>query len=209
VGVREPQAQQAKASRAAGLPHVVVLGQGHSDTAFDPLMVAGGMFGNVGVTFSVQADAGDPVPPDDVRSTFLGGGRLQSKLNRSVSALALLTSFNPTLWRAETACESRLARVRARSANRSSPRDRAEAVRLIMETYEHLVATGAFDPNACVARITVLHNPHAAIPLDLSAAAGPHDEQWGAVVGDNVVVYTRVTSGIRAWEIPGRRDHAA
>lgn len=193
--------KQAKASSAAGLPHVVVLGGSNSDVSFDPLIVAGGMFGNVGVTFSVQVDPDGPPPPDDRRTSFLGGGRLQPELNRSVSAVAILTSFNPTLWRVHAAYRSRLDQLGLHGAGKSA-RDREARVKVIMETFEHFTCTGMYDDEARVARVTVLHNPHAAHPLDLGVVSGPHDEQWGVVVDTDEASYGQVASGIRCWELP-------
>lgn len=199
--------KQAKASSEAGLAHVVVLGRSNSDMSFDPSIVAGGMFGNLGVTFSVQVDPAGPAPPDDRRTSFLSGGRLQPELNRSVSALAILTSFNPTLWRVEAAYRNRLDQLGLPGAGESA-RERAARVNVIMETFEHFTRTGMYDDEARVARVRVLHNPHAVHPLDLVAASGPHDEQLGVVVDGDQATYGQIASGIRSWELPGRHDHA-
>lgn len=202
-GFKRRKQVQAKAAATAALPHVLVLHASRSDASFDPFIVAGAMFGNIGVTFTVDLEGGSP-PGDAHDTTFLGGGRLQEGMNRSYSAVALLTRFNPTLWRVQRAYASRLRHFGLFRWANPPPWVRGVVWRIMTETHDRFRRSGIFDETAAVARLTVVHNPHAKYPLDPSIAAGPHDEQWGTVALEDRTIYCQIASGVRCYEIPGR-----
>jgi hypothetical protein len=193
---------QAKAARDAGLPFVVVLRHTNSDIPFNPIVVAGAMFGDLATQFSVWLGPG-PRPQEtapESRTVFGGGGRLQETMNRAISAVAILTTFNPTMWRVQRAYQGRLQRLNG--PGWPSLREQQLACDLINETYDHFRATGDFDDDARLARLTVIHNPYCDNPVDLDVFSGPHDDQWGHIPIENGSACTLVAQGRMRWEVP-------
>ena len=101
-----------------------------------------------------------------------------------MSAVAILESFNPTLYRAEEAAAARLGEPMPwypSIPRRKVEREMATVVRVTEEVYEHMRTTRDDIPDARVAKLIVLHNPYATYPLDLDVLDGPHDVQWGRI----------------------------
>ena len=61
---------------------------------------------------------------------------------------------------------------------------------------------GAIDLDACVARLIVLHNPHAAVAIPLAQFGGPHDTQWSIFEDEAATHYGPVAEGRLSWERP-------
>lgn len=184
---------QIKAVKEAGLPCVLVLARTNSDIRFQPEIVAGAMFGNVGVVFALD-------DPDAAgRTVFGGGGRVQPEMNRGVSAVAVLEGFNPTWYRAEEAVAARLGKGMPWRADLTAgevAREQTEIARVANEVYEHMTVTGDFNPDARVAKLTVFHNPFAAHPIGLDILGGAHDVQWHRTTNaDGEVAYGPVKWG--------------
>jgi hypothetical protein len=153
----------------------LVLARTNADFKFQPEIVAGSMFGNIGVQVPFDDPHAEP------RTVFMGGGRVQRTRNRGVSAVAILESFNPTWYRAEEAVAARLGdgmKWHEGIPQRTVVREGTAIVRVTEEIYEHMTATGDYIPDARVAKLIVLHNPFAAHPLGLDVLDGPHDVQW-------------------------------
>jgi hypothetical protein len=190
---RDRKAAQAKAMREAGVPCVMVLARTNADFPFQPEIVAGSMFGNVGVRWRLNDPDAQP------QTIFRGGGRVQPMRNRGVSAVAILESFNPTLYRAEEAVAARLGDAPPWHASMSRGRVLREGgafVRVTQEIYDHMTATGDYIPDARVAKLTVLHNPYSTHPLGLGVLDGPHDVQWDRATSEaGEVGYGPVTWG--------------
>lgn len=183
--------RQGAEARSAGVPYVVVLGSANSDVGLDVFSVAGAAFGNVGVSFSIDPATGRTGP---VETTFGSGARLQPAINTRYSAVIRLTKFNPTQYRVERSVKDRL--------SRGKPSLR-ETWRVVREVHDHFAATAEFDPEAALARVTVLHNLHASTPLPMEVFGGPHDEHWGTVWDDEANGrYTRLATGRLWFEVP-------
>ncbi len=195
--------KQAKAASGLGRPFVYVLGRANSDISRDPAIVAGAMLGDVGVSFPVFPDGNEPPgfdPSEHSRNILGRNRRLQPGMNTSVSAVAILRSFNPTLWRLEEADRARFGDL-DRPTNMLDAYRRAQAREAIGNA---LHATGALDYDAALARVIVLHNPFAANPLGVGVFDGPHDEQWASIeliAGE--LAFTSVAQGRLSWEVPG------
>jgi hypothetical protein len=189
------KADQIKAAKSAGVPYVAVISGSRSWIPIEPLVLASAMFGQLQVTVSVSTDPNVEVDPNP-RTTFGPGARLQPSLNRGVSAAAIVSIFNPTSWRVERAIAAKLARLDARESERE--RFRA-AWRIAQETYAHFTETGGYDEHARVARLVLMHNPHAEHPLP-RGLIGPHDVEWAwSSVGDGL--YGVVAEGVHVREV--------
>lgn len=194
---RGRKSRQAKAVKEAGLPFVVVLARTNSDVRFQPEIVAGAMFGNISVEVPLNSTGGES------RTVFGGGGRVQRKRNRGVSAVAILSSFNPTYWRVEQVMADRLGVEPSWKPNMSPASVRREQVasaRVMKEVHDHMAATGDYIVTAQLARLVVLHNPYADHPIGLEVLNGPHDVQWANTKRDGIRGY-----GPACWgELSGR-----
>lgn len=199
--------KQINAARAAGHPYVAVVGETNTDVGIDPVIMAGAMFGAVGVTFPINTQTGGPDGEPDSKTVFLAGGRLQEKRRTGVSAVAVPKRFNPTEWRVQQAYRDRLRQIGLGFKRRLGPRERRLAHDIIRSSYSDLEAAGTYDPHARQARLVVLHNPHAAIPLEPGVFGGPHDDQWSTIEADDRLLYTVVCRGRLCWEIPSHEDH--
>jgi hypothetical protein len=176
------KAKQIKAVKGAGLPYVAVVADTNFDMPIKPLIMAGAMFGNLAVTFTVKPDV--PEGFDD-RTVFGSGGRVQANQYRGVSAMALIERFNPTTRKLGLAVEARLARIpqwRPEMTERQTAALQSAIVRLTQQAEDDFLASGSYDPRARLARLTVLHNPYAQHPLRPEVLNGPHDRQWGRIV---------------------------
>jgi hypothetical protein len=188
--------KQIAAAKDAGIPLILVVGSANSDMAFNLYSAESAMFGRQGVRFAVD-ETGQGSEPE---WAFLGGGRIQPRLNTGVSALALLSRFNPTKWRLEAAWRAQGLVDRPPTETR---RELAEVIGRMAEIETEATDRGVFDPSASLARLIVLHNPHAVNSLTFDFA-GPHDDQYGtAVVDDGRLGWGHVASGIRRWEVAG------
>jgi hypothetical protein len=185
---------QAKVALDAGLPFVVVLARSNSDMEFTDHEVVGALFGSLAFTFPVGRD--EP-SGDDGRFVF-GGGRLQPTLNTRFSAAAVLSGFNPGTRSVERLTEQRLAATEAGL----SPEDRlAHAIQTILEVTKEQEAAGQFLEGERTYRLTIFHNPDAAIPLS-PRFAGPHDDQWMGT--REVGAYYEASWGALGYEVPNR-----
>jgi hypothetical protein len=175
------KAKQIKAVKEAGLPYVAVVASTNADLPFQPQIMAGAMFGNLATEFAVSYE---PIDIQPGRTVFAGGARLQVDQHRGVSAAAILERFNPTKWRLEAAIDERLAVVPSEPLGMTANQIReaqAAIVRIATDTEDQFLASGAYDPHARLARVTVLHNPYALHPLDIRAFDQPHDVRWGRI----------------------------
>ena len=165
--------KQIKAAKETALPLVLVVGSAHSDVPYDVFSVAGVMFGRPGIRMLVGPEGAASEP----EAALLGPGKVQPSVNRGVSAVALVRRFNPTLWRLRAAWRS--ARLIGRPPA-NSPRARREVLERMTQIQSELVERGVYLPAARLARLIIVHNPFALMPLPLSFA-GPHDDQYGLV----------------------------
>jgi len=175
------KADQLKAMREAGVPCVLVLARTNADIRFQPEIVAGSMFGDIGV----QVPLDDPEA--DSKTVFMGGGRVQKSRNRGVSAVAVLESFNPTLFRPEQVVTARLGeglQWHPGIPHGRLVREQAAIVRVTSEVYKHMAGTREYIEDARVAKLTVFHNPFASHPIGLEVLDGPHDVQWTRTTTD-------------------------
>jgi hypothetical protein len=134
---------------------------------------------------------------------------------RGVSAVAVMQYFNPTLWRVERAWAQRVGRVPPAAVRRSADgSEQTDRLVVMGQLAQRMLESGALVPDARLVRLIVLHNPFARHPLDVSALAGPHDEQWTAVDGTAGRQFARTWTGPRLHEVrsespvtgePGRR----
>jgi hypothetical protein len=181
------------------LPFVLVLARTNADMSFDPTIVAGAMFGNV----SIQV----PLGRDDVdtKIVFGLGGRLQRRLNRSVSAVAVLNVFNPTSWRVEQAMADRLGGEpswRPSASQADVVREQTAVLCATIEIEEQLRVSGAYLPDARLVKLIVLHNPYATHPLGFEVLNAFHDVQWGNFERDGARGY-----GPARWDELLGREH--
>jgi hypothetical protein len=184
------KARQIKAVKSAGLPYVAVVAGTNFDMPIKPIIMAGAMFGNLAVTFTLKSDIREEDIDD--RTIFGGGGRVQPNQYRGVSAMALIERFNPTARKLGLAVEARLARVpqwRPDMTKRQTAEIQSAIVRLTQGAEDEFLASGSYDPWARLARLTVLHNPYAEHPLRLDVLNGHHDSQWGRIVVDGEAGY--------------------
>ena len=181
---------QAQAAKTAGIPFFFVFGEAKSEIPLDPLVMAGAMFGAVSVQFPVWLGEGEPPPAQSAKTVFGQGGRLQPEINTSVSGIAILRSFNPTLHLLQDLYRPRLAGV---------PDGDVDALLdVLLAAEDEAIATGIFDPEAISDRLIVLHNPYAEFALEVGTFTGPYDEEWG-LSGDE---YTRVAVGPAHHQLP-------
>jgi len=188
------KARQIKAVKNAGLPYVAVVAGTNFDMPIKPIIMAGAMFGNLTVTFTVNSDDREDI---DDRTIFGGGGRVQPNQYRGVSAMALIERFNPTAKKLGLAVEARLARVpewRPGMTRRQTAEHQSAIVRITRGTEDEFLASGSYDPRARLARLTVLHNPYAEHPLRLDVLNGPDDRQWGHIVADGEAGYGELSA---------------
>ncbi len=168
------------ATKGAGIPYVAVLAATNSDLRFDPLVTAGAMFGDL----ASQVRLGVPTSSATVTTVFGGGGRLQPKQFRGVSAVALVEWFNPTQSRLDAVLEERFSGVpewRASMSKDEITDATAQIIRIDVDTRAELIARGEYDPDALRTKMTVLHNPHADLPLGFDVLDASDDRQWCAI----------------------------
>jgi len=183
--------RQLAAAMDAGVPYVVALARTHSDLPFQPPLVAGAMFGNLQITFPVGPDVTADVPTD-VRTSFGGSGRVQPGQFRGLSAVALIHGYNPTQIRVKQAINERIGRTKpppTTTSRESVIRDNAAMFAMVNDMYSHFTLTGEYIERARRTRLTVLHNPFALHPLDMSVFNDSHDVQWHRREVDGVVGY--------------------
>jgi hypothetical protein len=187
--------KQIKATKAAGLPLILIVGSANSDIRLGLFAIEGVMFGRAGVRIPLDS----PDPATAAEWTFLGPGRIQPRLNRGVSALALVRRFNPTRWRLEGAWRSQRLLLGAASNQRAV----VELYGRMRAIEGELVKRGLYDPEAAVTRLIILHNPHAAHRFD-ERLGGPHDDQHGVMrLDDGRAAWGCLVSGVSRWEVPG------
>lgn len=195
-----------QANRSQGWPPVRRCHRWPSmDIGVDPAIVAGAMFGELAVRIPVRLDGstGDVADAAAPTNVFGPGSRLQPARNRAISAIGVITALNPTLWRPQAAIRERVTARRPAAPARRAGRDDAAASRAICAIFEEFKRRGLWDEQARVARMVVLHNPHADIPLSRDVFTGPHDEQWAEAPQDGGSwVFGPVWRGERVYEIP-------
>lgn len=163
---RRKRSQGAQA-KADGMPYVVVIASDNSSIPFGAFELLVGGFG--------------------------GRRALQPSKNTRYSALAVISTMNPTQHRYDAALKARL-----------PPEPDAMTVwRVASALADDMTDSGSFDPQARVARLAVVHNPWAAVELPLDFFGGPHDEQFRVVDMDRVGHLERCWTGWRIHEVPG------
>lgn len=80
-------------------------------------------------------------------------------------------------------------------------RDLSALVAQYRRDQEDLARSGSYDPGAALARLTFLHNPHAAHPLDLRIG-GRHDQHWAVISDDRYTAYRCIAEGLHCGELP-------
>jgi hypothetical protein len=194
----ERKRKQARAARDAGLPFVVVIGSANSDIAYGWMEAVGALRGRPGVSFPV----GPGAPPDpEAMPTLIGVGKRGGGANTSFSALAVVHSFNPTLWRLRLA-----QRALVRRQGAALPDDHDSRIRALTEICNRysiieadLTERGLYLPSAKRIRLSIYLNPNAAIPLP-RAFAGVHDDQWDELESNDGLAYGQVALGRDTWE---------
>jgi hypothetical protein len=177
--------RQAKSATDRGHPFVTVTARTNSEMAFEPFQVAASMFGSLQCRFPSDDD---PPRAGPMALTFGDGGRLQPKMNRRFSAVAVLT--NPNLAEAERLAESQF-------VPGMSPSRRIEIVRRAIQDQTE---GGQYREDALEHRLTICHNPFAELSLS-SEFAGAYDDQW---MFDGDRTYREASWGIRGNGVPGR-----
>jgi hypothetical protein len=198
--------EQIRAAKKAGLPFVGILARTNSDVDFGPDLVVGAMFGNLEMRFPIAED-GESFDAERGVLGFGQGGKVQPSQMRGVSAIAILRSFNPTLWKMEAEFLKRTAGIQTSRAGMSESERMAgqDAIaRIATEVQEESIRSGAFDPSAAIARLIVLHNHHADRSLRLDILNGPHDEQWMAYRDAGSDLYGERWKGSLIHEVPHR-----
>jgi hypothetical protein len=181
--------EQAQAAKNAGVRFAFVFGETQSEMPLGPVTMAAAMFGQVAVQFPIWLGEGAaPLGAPESKTVFGRGARLQPGQNTSVSAVAILRIFNPTLRRLQELYLPRLEGL-----------DNADAVLdVIIAAEEEAIAAGIFEAEARRARLIVLHNPYAHLPIEVGTFTGPYDEEWG--LQDEG--YTRIAAGPLHHELP-------
>jgi hypothetical protein len=174
--------QQYVAARDEDMPFLIALARTHSHVDFEPVIVAGAMFGDlqVSVTFGPDAEDSTPISSETI---FGPSGKVQPGRFTGLSAVLLLHDYNPTQVRADQAVRDRLGSVHVRpdQSYESVLRDITDGARVSREVYEHFAATGDYIEGVRRTRLTVLHNRYTDRPLGVHVLNGPHDVQWGMV----------------------------
>lgn len=155
------------------LPRVAVI-QNISDWQFcdRPFVVFGAMLGDPGIRFAIDTSAGRVAAPGS-SNVFMGGGRLQSNLNTSFSAIAILSECHVPNPAFEAEMHRRGARLPTsvwRKADLSPWLD--IRFRLYREKRRFPLTLGK------EAKLTVFDNPFAGIPLPESAFQGRFDQRY-------------------------------
>jgi hypothetical protein len=163
--------KQGRAVSEAGVPYAVVIGRANADLPFSEFELMVAMFG--------------------------GKHKVGPQVNTRYSALAVVSRFNPTVWRYEAALAERTA---------SGSQDLGDKIRVALELERELVADGLYDPDSAVSRLRVAHNPWAKAPLDAGWFGGPHDEQFVFDPNPPGGQLIRTTVGWRIDEVPGARS---
>ncbi len=123
---------------------------------YEPLTLFGAMLGDPGIRYEVNTTTGRVTPP--IRQAFLGGGKMRTNANTTLSAILVLEEF------LHGGKRSRIEEQRRWSEE--SPEKRT------IEIARH-------DPEAgSVIRIVQYDNPHAKKPLLPILFRGPGDEIW-------------------------------
>lgn len=190
---------QAKEAREAGMSFVLVRVRTHSDIAFDPIIVAGAMFGDISVSLTIALDPDLPPPEQQSGFVFGSGAQLQETRKRAVSAVALPRTFNPTRRAVDLAYRERKQAIGNGDAATWTFEERMGAWDLMTATEEEFAAKAVYDDAARASRVIVLHNPYGDIRLDKRVFSGPWDEQFD-VSEDGA--YTLVVPAERTWELP-------
>jgi hypothetical protein len=158
-GFEARKQDQIKAFSAAGYSVLLVFAETASEIPFDPVLVAGAMYGNLQVSFPVGDDQTENPP---AQMGFGGGGRVQASRRRGLSAVAILKDFNPGVWQIERTLDLRLRQAGLDRSLASSKRW-AEAWEVICAVYAEAADDG-WDANERATRLEVIHNPYAAPP---------------------------------------------
>ena len=164
-------------------PYVVVLWAPHWPT--DEIAVTGAMFGRIEIVMPFDGERADSTKAD---YGFGRDAKLHPAQHPHVSAVAVITRFNPTLRAVQVEQRKLLAGVV----------DRDEQIGIILDLYERRTADGALVEEARQPRLRVFHNYYASTPLDFDVFDGPWDQQHGEF-GDR---YTVVAEGVEVPNLP-------
>jgi hypothetical protein len=143
----------------------------------------------------VVSTANSPVPVGAFElmvGMFGGPRRLSPGQNTRFSALVVVSAFNPTMWRVERELDAR------DRAGRNLQQQLSDSARVI----EERTVAGEFDPVARIARLEVVHNPWAAVPLAIEVFGGPHDRQHTFDTTTRAGGLQTVWEGWRIHEVP-------
>jgi hypothetical protein len=122
------------------------------------------MYGDVAINIPVDP-AGGPPPNQPAQNIFRAGGRLQRERLTTISAVAVLSSINPTAIAVEQRIDERL----------DDDAELIDVVRVVRDEY----ARPDYDPNAYEGRLDTFHNMFAAeTRLQRGIFAGPRDREF-------------------------------
>jgi hypothetical protein len=198
-GFEARKQDQIKAFSAAGYPVLLVFAETASEIPFDPVTMAGAMYGNLQITIPIGEDQTENPP---AQMGFGGGGRVQVSRRRGLSAVAILKEFNPGVWQVERTLDARL-REAGLDRSLSSTKRWAEAWEIICAVHAEAAADG-WDPRETVTRLEVIHNPYACRAISLDHFGGPWDRQWAAIDSGPAAVHAAVSEGVLGYQRPGR-----
>ncbi|HET9127041.1 MAG TPA: hypothetical protein VFN73_03100 [Propionibacteriaceae bacterium] len=198
-GFEARKQDQIKAFSAAGYPVLLVFAETASEIPLDPVTMAGAMYGNLQVSFPVGEDSTEKPP---AQMGFGGGGRVQARRRRGLSAVAILKCFNPGMWQVEQTIDGRL-RDAGFDRSLASTKRAGEAAEIICAVYAEARADG-WDDNERATRLEVIHNPYAVHTLNLDCVGGPWDSQWAAIRSGPAAVHALVAEGVLGYQRPGR-----
>lgn len=177
-GYEARKRRQIHAVQQAGLPFVLVYAGTRSDIGIPEPVLLSAMFGQIQIVFPL--DRGTGIADDaQAQATFGPGAAIQPERKRGLSAAAIITSFNPTKLVFERAMESN-----AFIGELLEIGDLAGYIDELSNLARNLIAQGSYDPGLTIERLTVMHNPYAEHPLDLTVFGGPHDLQRGLFEAD-------------------------
>lgn len=146
---------------------LVVFNVSDSTVLFDPLFILGAMLGDLGLQAYYNPDRGEVVS-GSIRNAFLNGGKMidykgKRKQNTTISAILLLEEF--------------LDNIEIEKAMRNEEQKHGRIFKG-QEWIDIRMKLHKDHPMERVARIVVMENPFARMPLPSDLFNGPFDERW-------------------------------
>lgn len=182
--------KQAQAVAARGWPFILVVARTNSDIDFDPLLAASAMYGELHASFKIDTATGDAI---ESSFGFGQGARIQPELKRAISAVAVISGFNPTAASVRDQVREALAGVQG-----DDPKRLQKMLTIGRDIEGSAILAGTYDPQATAARLVVLHNPFATRSLNREFFGGRHDVQWDVLESGHGTLYGPVAAGIEA-----------